>query len=1639
VATVVWTPNKSLGVRRNQGTTTEGASAIKRIYVGRVADNGYDYKYYLTFALDWTGVGRITSAVLTLYTDDGLGIEGDTLGPTSTPSIIITRLLADYAASGGSTVYTPSEYVSPVSATGSKAVAASPSPTALEAVNIDITGIVEDWAPATVQKRDGSAGGGASNFGVAIDHGTQQIVQYHYAGVSDDAEGGLAAYEPILTLTYSLGLTVPATPTSLTPVGAVAAIGSFQGAFSDADPNDKLAASQVEVYTAAASAAGQVVTGGTRLYNVQEAASNTEILNGIFDHVPLNLNLAVNTTFKWRARVQDSEGQYSLWTDLISFSLTNTNPTAPTLTPAAQTYASLDGIQFRGGTFSDPDAGDKLLAYEVQMSAYPEGNPNWNDPTFLLWVTGKRYVASGSTSWSTPYGGASLAAGTYYWRARHWDTKHGVSTFAYTSIILSADFKVEAQSSTNAIQERPRPRHRIVIREMEYLAVGGALTGVAATNLITAASAHGFAAGRPVRFSALTGGAGLAVGTTYYVIASGLTTTAFKVSATSGGTEVNFTTDITAGTVTAVTTRGPGKVVATLEDALNIGASILYNSPGEAHWTLGIAHPQLSVIEPRQTHYAIELYQGDGWREVFAGLVVDFDATDRDVVFYGIDYLGLLDFSVDEAYDPSNVDRPAESGGSKYITTNFNSINYIVTDQLLRARTAANSLVGFITTGAIAAMTETLTSYSTYQPTLNYIVGLLDSHRSGTGKYTRLSVQKKTGGGYEWVVQDAPGIVRDNLRMRYGELVQGYRVKPFGSDWASRIAAVGRDQTGVKVRYQTKTGPGIDEAIWGRWARPMFFDGLTDANDLTRRTSQAATAAGKLGKDVGLGLRSGVLQPRDGFDVCDVFPVDIEHGSVSTDAFGSGYWVALGITWVVTQKGDSTTILTLRPREDTVAPDTDLLTLQPISSQAEWQIGWQPPNPLSATSLYWLDQNTGQVYVREDGWAATQAVTGVASTDLFAKTGHGYVAGDGVVFGSLVGGVGIIAGTVYVVIASGLTADNFRVSATAGGSTINFTTDLTSGTVTRAARYNLYSTPGLLPSSASNEKLQLGIGGANMLANAGFEFDFQGWTTSATPPIIQTDVDPYEGRKRWAVTVSAAYRWANATTMTFKAGRTYTASFWMIASGGATSDTGAGIVFEGLSSVALTHEDGTTATATPRRLLTVLPTSWTRYSVTWLQAADDTSGMVVTNAYGGNSTGTIAIDAIVVEQSAIATTFAPGPMDLRNTEATVVIDSTGLTIENGKLFLKDEFGATAFDANGIQGSIADYILLNIYNGHFRIRPAADGTAIADGRNAALPFWTISRTGSPAVTIETEAVYVGLGNVIQFAPAVNTDTFRAVTDLSQITDGRRYLVELGFVLKKATYGGGGHTVAGTAFFYKADRITAASTASQALTGHTTTTAGTIVYASRTLIDPPADARFVKVQIDLSTAGTRTAGDYIRMDGAALLPSIPIEAVAFRRNLNNGADAPKPTNPRLGDRFWLEGSNLEFFYNGTRWVTTTLYTGEMSFQRTLNPAAANTAIDGLPPHPTLDVWVETVFGKFFVATTNDGSNYWDIVGASVPTFTLSTISNAPNAWVQESVADNAVVAAGSSWGATITKVGAPGSIYVTLGYTYRLIAP
>jgi len=401
--------------------------------------------------------------------------------------------------------------------------------------------------------------------------------------------------------------------------------------------------------------------------------------------------------------------------------------------------------------------------------------------------------------------------------------------------------------------------------------------------------------------------------------------------------------------------RGPGVLAAELSDASNIGASEYYNAGGEFYFTLPATHPQVAVIEPYQVHYSLDIHTSEGWRPKAFGLITDFDASEDEVVFYGQDYLAILARMVDERFDPTNADLTTDKGGAKY---SDKSIDFIIRDQLEKARTSPNSPVAFISVGDIPVMTEKVTIYTSFKQRLPFIAGLIDSYRAGTGRKTRIVCERDVSGAYKWRVLNDPGVDRDNLKMEYGGLIQGFRTVPF-SGWGTAVDAIGRTVLGTKVYSDRKVAPGISEGIYGAWPTTTMYQDIDDINDLRRRTAQAAAQVAKVGKLMGLGIRVGSLGIKDMWDICDSVPIHINQGIVDTrpidptvpgvTRWGSGYWTIWGWNWQSYPDGHADLNLTLAPRQDTVPPNPDLIASKPIIDTPEWGIGSGPPITTQST------------------------------------------------------------------------------------------------------------------------------------------------------------------------------------------------------------------------------------------------------------------------------------------------------------------------------------------------------------------------------------------------------------------------------------------------------------------------------------------------------------------------------------------------------------------------------------------------------------------------------------------------------------------------------------------------------------------
>lgn len=322
--------------------------------------------------------------------------------------------------------------------------------------------------------------------------------------------------------------------------------------------------------------------------------------------------LAAATTYYVRGRAHNGVG-YSSYTSTKSFTTGATVPGAPTGVGNNSVTQSTANI-----TWTPPGStgGSAITGYQIQRAT---------DSGFTTNV----FTADDPDDVS-PYAVSSMAPATTYWfrvravngvGAGAWSSSTSLTTLTGTPSITSpaaseASNKGWPYAIVSAVGIQPSSTITVEFSK-DSTFTNVAVTTNLTTNLITTVAPHGLVAGDVVQFTALTTAAPLVINTPYYVIASGLTTTAFKVSATPGGTEVDLTQTGT-GTLTRIVTitSTPGSSnpsnLYTVQDAtksLNNGTwyvrarvtttSIGYTTPDSATVTYTVTHtPAAALVSP---------------------------------------------------------------------------------------------------------------------------------------------------------------------------------------------------------------------------------------------------------------------------------------------------------------------------------------------------------------------------------------------------------------------------------------------------------------------------------------------------------------------------------------------------------------------------------------------------------------------------------------------------------------------------------------------------------------------------------------------------------------------------------------------------------------------------------------------------------------------------------------------------------------------------------------------------------------------------------------------------------------------------------------------------------------------------------
>lgn len=415
--------------------------------------------------------------------------------------------------------------------------------------------------------------------------------------------------------------------------------------------------------------------------------------------------------------------------------------------------------------------------------------------------------------------------------------------------------------------------------------------------------------------------------------------------------------------------------------------------------------------------------------------------------------------------------------------------------------------------------------------------------------------------------------------------------------------------------------------------------------------------------------------------------------------------------------------------------------------------------------------------------------------------------------------------------------------------------------------------------------------------------------------------------------------------------------------------------------------------------------------------------------------------------------------DLSAAGGDVLIDSSGITIRNGRLVLEDEFGDTSMQASGFSGSWVDFLALGLYNARFAVGTV--GT-LANGRTAALPYWTLSDlVGSPITTYQST-------KVVRIAFAALNNSKQVLSDPVQVAAGSWYECGLQYNHNRAV---SCDLPTSIAIRWLDASFAQLSISAAETTNWATGTSDISLGLLRLDALAPATAAYAQLVIEVTEETGHASGNYVELVKTwfreqafySELDSDVVEAqglvvhdyVVFGNNMTIGGPSFPALNVLTDDIYYRTDLGMWFTYDGTRWVCTCLHEISLGpWDWPLGSAISATTPNthrGSTPSPTLDgadnIWIESASVAFFVSsggTALGASHKWvgalarHPSGTAVATFNVD--SGASNSNRRLDVAVNALMGTSDTffeidW----TKTGTPGNLtaYNPL-IRYRIVA-
>ena len=156
---------------------------------------------------------------------------------------------------------------------------------------------------------------------------------------------------------------------------------------------------------------------------------------------------------------------------------------------------------------------------------------------------------------------------------------------------------------------------------------------------------------------------------------------------------------------------------------------------------------------------------------------------------------------------------------------------------------------------------------------------------------------------------------------------------------------------------------------------------------------------------------------------------------------------------------------------------------------------------------------------------------------------------------------------------------------------------------------------------------------------------------------------------------------------------------------------------------------------------------------------------------------------------------------------------------------------------------------------------------------------------------------------------------------------------------------------------------------------------------------------------------------------------------------------PGSPVTNQRFFRTDRGIEYYYNGTRWLSTQEFILPLRISDTLEPLTATSTLLAEVIEPGANgIYITSSISNTYVVTTNDGSHYWTLqlqylpaTGSAVAVGDpFNTSGDAANTNVRHAVTIGVVLnTAGLLLNIKGTKTSTPGNLYLNTVVFYRRI--